>query len=319
MTELLPLPAQGLPARVIPHVGNDLELADSPLRPELLEGIAQNTAHASAAGTRRTYEGDWSAFERWCDVHGRRALPAQPQTVAGYITDRAALVEPGSGDHVYAPSTISRWVTSINVRHERENLAPPGATRTVKDTLAGIRRDNARPTRRMAPLLLNDLKRVLRASICTPTRRVAQFVLIFEDLERSKKMTRPLPLLPSPSPAPWSHDLPPSGASRNPPRSRLFSLESMAATLARCHRADRPMPRKFLRWGPSRGSHSLGTVVAAATGGPSSTGRTGPPGLRQCRQACRLAVHERRGSPRSVTTPRPATTDARHKQGRLIA
>ncbi|MBP1301687.1 hypothetical protein [Curtobacterium sp. 1310] len=162
MTELLPLPARGLPARVVTHVGEDLELADAPLRPELLEGIAENTAHASAAGTRRAYEGDWAAFERWCEVHGRRALPAQPQTVAGYITDRAALVEPGTGDHVYAPTTISRWVTSINVRHERENLAPPGATRTVKDTLAGIRRDNARPTRRMAPLLLNDLKRVLR-------------------------------------------------------------------------------------------------------------------------------------------------------------
>ncbi|WP_146234183.1 hypothetical protein [Curtobacterium sp. MCPF17_046] len=217
MTELLPLPAQGLPARVITHIGNDLELADSPLRPELLEGIAQNTAQASAAGTRRVYEGDWAAFERCWDVHGRRALPAQPQTVAAYITDRAALVEPGSGDHVYAPSTISRWVTSINVRHERENLAPPGATRTVKDTLAGIRRDNPRPTRRMAPLLLNDLKRVLRASTCTPTPRVAHVFLVFEDLERSKEKTTPLPLLASPYPAPWSHDLCPSGASRAPP------------------------------------------------------------------------------------------------------
>lgn len=107
------------------------------------------------------YEGEW-AVERWCDVHARRALPAQPQTVAGCITDRAALVEPGSRGHVYAPSTISRWVTSINVRHERENLSRPGATRTVKDSLADIRRDNARPTGRMARLVLNDLKRVLR-------------------------------------------------------------------------------------------------------------------------------------------------------------
>ncbi|MCA5923112.1 hypothetical protein [Curtobacterium oceanosedimentum] len=93
---------------MITYVGNGLGLADAPLRPELLEGITENTAHASAAGTRRAYEGDWAAFERWCDIHGRRALPAQPQTVAGYITDRAALVEPGTGDHVYAPSTISR-------------------------------------------------------------------------------------------------------------------------------------------------------------------------------------------------------------------
>lgn len=122
----------------------------------------ENTAHASAAGTRRAYEGDWKAFERWCDVRGRRTLLAQPQTVAGYITNRAALVEPATRDHVYAPTTISRWATHINVRHERENLVPPGATRTVKDTLAGIRRYKARPNRRTAPLLLKDIKRVVR-------------------------------------------------------------------------------------------------------------------------------------------------------------
>ncbi len=163
MTELLPLPARGLPARVVTHVGEDLELADAPLRPELLEGIAENTAHASAAGTRRAYEGDWAAFERWCEVHGWRALPAQPQTVAVYITDRAALAKPGTGNHVYAPSTIS--VGHLDQRrHVRENLAPPGATPTVTDTLGGIRRDNARPTRRVAPLLLNNLKRVLRGN-----------------------------------------------------------------------------------------------------------------------------------------------------------
>ncbi len=124
MTELLPLPARGLPARAVTHVGDDLELADAPLRPELLEGIAQNTAHASAAGTRRACEGYWAAFERWCDVRSRSAIPSQPQTVAGYMTDRAALVGPGTGDHLYAPP----------------------------------RSQGGSPTRRMAPLLLNDLK-----------------------------------------------------------------------------------------------------------------------------------------------------------------
>ncbi len=50
--------------------------------------------------------------------------PSQPQTVAGYMTDRAALVGPGTGDHLYAPP----------------------------------RSQGGSPTRRMAPLLLNDLK-----------------------------------------------------------------------------------------------------------------------------------------------------------------
>lgn len=147
---LIVLPAGAtVPARV-----------STPLPAALLAQVEENEEHARATNTRRAYESDWAAFERWCDDHGQVALPATAATVAGYITDRGSVLK-ASGAYTYAPSTISRWVTSINVRHHGEDLPLPGGLAEVKRTLAGIKRGHVRPTRRMAPLLLQDLKKVL--------------------------------------------------------------------------------------------------------------------------------------------------------------
>lgn len=134
--------------------------SSAPLPAALLKKVEQHQAEAAAKNTARAYESDWAAFQRWCDEHSQVSLPADGETVAAYIADRAALIAE-SGEYVYAPSTISRWVTSINVRHHQEALGQPGARAVVKNTLAGIRRSHVRPTRRMAPLLLDDLKKVL--------------------------------------------------------------------------------------------------------------------------------------------------------------
>ena len=133
----------------------------APLSAELLAGIQANQDNASAVNTSRAYVSDWSAFERWCDEKDQVALPASGPTVAAYLTDRGNVVA-SSGEYAYAPSTISRWLTSINGRHHAEGHSLPGALAEVKMTLAGIRRGHVRPTRRMAPLLLDDLKKVLK-------------------------------------------------------------------------------------------------------------------------------------------------------------
>lgn len=126
----------------------------------LLEGIEAHRAVSSAKNTTRAYDSDWAAFQRWCDDYDQVALPASGETVSAYLTDRASLVKP-SGDFTYAPSTLARWVTSINVKHHEAGMTQPGSLSEVKRTLAGIRRGHVRPTRRMAPLLLDDLKKVL--------------------------------------------------------------------------------------------------------------------------------------------------------------
>ena len=128
---------------------------------ELLAGIRENQDNARAVNTIQAYLSDWAAFERWCDLHDQVTLPATGATVAAYLTDRGNLVKE-SGGYLYAPSTISRWLTSINVRHEAAGHAMPGSRPEVARTMSGIRRGHVRPTRRMAPLLLNDLKKVLQ-------------------------------------------------------------------------------------------------------------------------------------------------------------
>lgn len=133
----------------------------APLPPELLTSIRENQSNSRAENTRRAYLSDWAAFERWCDRHDQVALPATGATVAAYITDRGNLVKE-SGRYTYAPSSISRWLTSINVRHEAAGHQSPATRPEVVRTMAGIRRGHVRPPRRMAPLLLKDLKKVLQ-------------------------------------------------------------------------------------------------------------------------------------------------------------
>lgn len=146
---------------VLPEGAAVPERVSAPLPDNLLTGIRENQANARASNTTRAYLSDWAAFERWCEQHDQVALPATGTTVAAYITDRGNLVNE-SGEYVYAPSSISRWITSINVRHEAAGHPAPGARPEVARTMSGIRRGHVRPTRRMAPLLLKDLKKVLQ-------------------------------------------------------------------------------------------------------------------------------------------------------------
>lgn len=117
-------------------------------------------AESQAANTRRAYDSDWVAFAAWCAEVGADPLPASWELLAMYVSEKAALTGPG-GRWRYAPSTISRWVTSINGRHSMEGLPKPGADRRFQAVLDGIRRDHSRPPRRMAPLLLAELRQAV--------------------------------------------------------------------------------------------------------------------------------------------------------------
>ena len=45
--------------------------------------------HAKARNTLRAYRADWRDFEGWCSDHGVPSLPAEPETVALYLSDLA--------------------------------------------------------------------------------------------------------------------------------------------------------------------------------------------------------------------------------------
>lgn len=117
-----------------------------------------------ASNTRRAYSADWDRFERWCHHNHRRALPAEPDTIAAYLADTATHGTTGRR-RPYSHATLTRWIAAINHRHRSAGYAPPGTDPRVKTALATIRShpapSSAQPPRRTAPLLVEDLTTIL--------------------------------------------------------------------------------------------------------------------------------------------------------------
>lgn len=128
---------------------------DDAALPSHLHERARKVLDASRAeNTLRAYRSDLAAFEAWCASERRRAVPATPATLAGYVI---ALSE----THRYG--TIARKVSAISVAHRRAGHVSPRGDIVVKEALAGVRRlqgKNARPRKKTA-LGKGDIERLL--------------------------------------------------------------------------------------------------------------------------------------------------------------
>lgn len=97
-----------------------------------LEDEARDYIRASRSpNTIRAYASDWAHFSAWCSDNHVSSLPAQPTTVALYLTDLARTAK---------PATIRRRLSSISVAHKAAGLQTPTADILVRSTWAGIRR-----------------------------------------------------------------------------------------------------------------------------------------------------------------------------------
>lgn len=119
-----------------------------------LRGMAENT--------RRSYSSHWKSFESWCLRKALCALPAAASTIVYYLIESSDTVD-AQGDWHYAPGTLSVSIAAINKVHSVAGLPAPGAHPDVRDVLAGIRREKARPPKRMSPLTLDVLRDTLRS------------------------------------------------------------------------------------------------------------------------------------------------------------
>jgi integrase len=86
-----------------------------------------------AESTWRAYASDLRHFQAWCAEHDLEPLPADPTTVAMYLT---AL------ESSHSPSTIRRRLAAISVSHQLAGMETPTAKAGVKSVWAGIRRRN---------------------------------------------------------------------------------------------------------------------------------------------------------------------------------
>ncbi|WP_395728864.1 site-specific integrase [Nakamurella sp.] len=143
-----------MPCPSVPANAPPVMLSGATSSAEELSRLADGFRRAALAGSTMTaYRSDWTDFQRWCTSHGVDPLPAEPDAVGAYL---ANLAEKGR-----APSTIGRRLAAINKVHQWSGHPPPGQHPAVTLTLDGIRRSVDRPTRRMAPLLLTDLRMIL--------------------------------------------------------------------------------------------------------------------------------------------------------------
>jgi integrase len=127
------------------------------LPPATLSELTRVVDASLAPASKRAYRTDWRRFTTWATDHGYPALPAPPAVVAAYVTAAAAEQKP-NGTFTYAPTSLTRWVSSINQAHAAVNLDPPGRSELVRRALSGIRRIRKAAPARRAPLLLDDIR-----------------------------------------------------------------------------------------------------------------------------------------------------------------
>ena len=111
-------------------------------------------AHAAAAAnTVRGYNADWRGFTAWCAIRRRTPLPATGETIAYYVSVMAA-----SG---HKPASIDRARAAIRKAHLLAGMPDPTHTAEVETTLSGIRRTHGTSQTQKAPLLTDDLSRII--------------------------------------------------------------------------------------------------------------------------------------------------------------
>ncbi len=104
---------------------------------------------AKAASTRRAYASDWADFASWCQAQNRAALPAQPETVALYVT---ALADQRK------VATIQRRIAAISQAHQFAGHPSPTRDIVLRTVMAGIRRAKGRAQVGKRPILTEDLR-----------------------------------------------------------------------------------------------------------------------------------------------------------------
>ena len=111
-------------------------------------------AAAKARNTLRAYQADWSDFREWCEAHQVAAMPAAPETVALYLTDRAATLK---------TSSLARRLTTINRAHQAAGQPSPATMQNaiVSEVWKGIKRKKGTAQHGKKPFLTPDLRHII--------------------------------------------------------------------------------------------------------------------------------------------------------------
>ena len=129
-------------------------------RLQRLDAKVERAVRSSRAeSTINAYRTDFEDFTIWCASNHLTALPAEPVTVARYLSD---LAFPDDDRSPLTVATIQRRIASIGEAHKATNNKNPCEHAGVKQAMKGIRRElGIKPHNRKSGLSTADIRAIV--------------------------------------------------------------------------------------------------------------------------------------------------------------
>jgi len=113
-----------------------------------------NLKNSKSKNTLRAYQSDYNDFSLFCSKNGFQVMPTQPKILALYITHLASYSK---------YSTLKRRLASISIIHKTKGHYIDTKHPIIVENLMGIKRTNGSNQKGKKPLLINDLKLLIKA------------------------------------------------------------------------------------------------------------------------------------------------------------
>ena len=119
----------------------------------LHEDTLNNLKNSKSNNTLRAYKSDFKDFGAFCNSHGLKSLPTEPKVVAIYLTHLSKSSK---------VSTLRRRLVSISMVHKIKGHYLDTKHPVIIENLLGIKRVKGSIQRGKKPLLINDLKAIIK-------------------------------------------------------------------------------------------------------------------------------------------------------------
>ena len=113
-----------------------------------------NLKNSKALNTLRAYQSDFRDFSTFCTKNGFSSMPTEPKIVALYLTNLSKSSK---------FSTLKRRIASISVIHKIKGHYLDIKHPIIMENLHGIKRTLGSRQKAKKPLLINDLKLIIKA------------------------------------------------------------------------------------------------------------------------------------------------------------
>ena len=114
----------------------------------------KNLKNSKANNTLRAYQSDFRDFSVFCSKNGFSSIPTQPKIIALYITHLSKTSK---------FSTLKRRIASISVIHKLKGHYLDTKHPIIMENLHGIKRTLGSRQKAKKPILINDLKLIIKA------------------------------------------------------------------------------------------------------------------------------------------------------------